>query len=74
MQLPPISHRRDGLLLNGYCGCRTGACQLIVSALPDGQLQLAYHGVTNHSIILDAAQRNALIAFLNTQTAGQIRS
>jgi hypothetical protein len=64
---PPVTRRKDGVILFGLCGDGMG-CNLIAQRLPDGLVRLAYHGTAEHSIILNFDQQIALadvLAVLN---------
>jgi hypothetical protein len=64
---PPVTPRRDGVTLFGWCGHGTGCnadCNLVAQRLKDGSVRLAYHGTTNHSMILDFNQQLALANML----------
>jgi hypothetical protein len=60
---PPVTRRTDGVTLFGRCGDGTD-CNLVAQQLPDGSVRLAYHGTTNHSMILDFDQQIALATML----------
>lgn len=62
---PAINRRPDGLTLTGSCPCPGGStCALIVSQLPNGTVRLAFHGTSEHSIILTEPQQAALMPLL----------
>lgn len=71
MALPPeIARRHDGgLMLHGWCGCYIEGrpVQLIVLWQPRELLMLSFHGTAEHSIVLNPAQQQALMAVLRSR-------